>query len=193
MLPWICSVIRSQKTSKWGKNISDTLACGTCATSLLYHILTSSETYYVPIKVLPQWGGGPAYKGYWHRSVARDRGCGAFIDPGLVRVRLFGIFSREGLGERIARSVVGTSCMGHILYRFSTHSKMAGVIAGVGVVRRETKKVRFNILPENMPLACFWFVFTNEITWCLFSLFLPRTYRKWIEVLPSNGKPRAFF
>ena len=110
-----------------------------------------------------------------------------------VRVRLFGIFSRGGLGERIARSVVGTSCMGHILYRFSTHSKMAGVIAGVGVVRRETKKVRFNILPENMPLACFWFVFTNEITWCLFSLFLPRTYRKWIEVLPSNGKPRAFF
>ena len=72
-----------------------------------------------------------------------------------VRVRLFGIFSREGLGERITRSVVGTSCMGHILYRFSTHSKMAGLIAGVGVV-----KVRFNILPENMPLACFWFVFS---------------------------------
>ena len=88
-----------------------------------------------------------------------------------ARVRLFGIFSREGLGERIAQSVVGTSCIGHMLYRLSTHSKMAGVIAGVseGVVQTETKKVRFNILPENMPLACFWFVFTNEITWCLFS------------------------
>ena len=64
MLPWVCSVIRSQKTSKRGKNISDTLACGTCATSLFYHILTSSETYYAPIKVLPKRGGERAYKGY---------------------------------------------------------------------------------------------------------------------------------
>ena len=35
MLLWVCSVIDgSQKTSACGKNIGDTLACGSCATSL---------------------------------------------------------------------------------------------------------------------------------------------------------------
>ena len=35
MLAWVSSVIRHmQKTSKCGKNISDALACGSCATSL---------------------------------------------------------------------------------------------------------------------------------------------------------------
>ena len=31
---------------KWGKNISDTLACGSRATSLFFHVLTSSVIYY---------------------------------------------------------------------------------------------------------------------------------------------------
>ena len=36
MLPWVCSVIhcRSQRTSKCGKNVCDTLTCGLRATSL---------------------------------------------------------------------------------------------------------------------------------------------------------------
>ena len=37
---------RSQKTSKCGKNISDTLACGSCATALFLPHLTSSVNYY---------------------------------------------------------------------------------------------------------------------------------------------------
>ena len=37
---------RSQRTSKCGKNISDTLGCASCATFCSYHILTSSVTYY---------------------------------------------------------------------------------------------------------------------------------------------------
>ena len=43
---------RSQRTSKCGKNISDTLGCAPCATFLFlplfcsYHILTSSVIYY---------------------------------------------------------------------------------------------------------------------------------------------------
>ena len=34
MLSWVCSVIDHKRRQKWGKNISDTLACGSCATSL---------------------------------------------------------------------------------------------------------------------------------------------------------------
>ena len=37
---------RSQRTSKCGKNISDTLGCASCATFCSYHILTSSVIYY---------------------------------------------------------------------------------------------------------------------------------------------------
>ena len=40
---------RSQRTSKCGKNISDTLGCASCATFLFLknvHILTSSVIYY---------------------------------------------------------------------------------------------------------------------------------------------------
>ena len=37
---------RSQRTSKCGKNISDTLGCALCATFCSYHILTSSVIYY---------------------------------------------------------------------------------------------------------------------------------------------------
>ena len=37
---------RSQRMSKCGKNISDTLGCASCATFCSYHILTSSVIYY---------------------------------------------------------------------------------------------------------------------------------------------------
>ena len=37
---------RSQMTSKFGKNISDTLSCASCATFCSYHILTSSVICY---------------------------------------------------------------------------------------------------------------------------------------------------
>ena len=39
---------RSQKTSKCGKNINDTLSCALCATLLSYHNFTSSVIYYWP-------------------------------------------------------------------------------------------------------------------------------------------------
>ena len=34
MLPCVCSVLRSQRASKCGKNISDTLGCASCGTFL---------------------------------------------------------------------------------------------------------------------------------------------------------------
>jgi len=47
MLLCVCSVNRSQRTSKCGKNISDTLGyCLVCHFFCSYHILTSSVIYY---------------------------------------------------------------------------------------------------------------------------------------------------
>ena len=47
--------------------------------------------------------------------------------------------------------------------------KMAGVSKSGACANGDKEgKILLNI-PENMPVASFWFVFTNEITWCLFS------------------------